>query len=453
MPKRTYHSFIYQNLEDLNKELEKLGIKLPLSYNVDLLKTPKVSSHIFIPNRISIQPMEGFDANSDGTPSELTLKRYIKYAQGGVGLIWFEATAISESCRSNSHQLHLNEKNADKFKRIITKVREECNHTLHKLGFKDKCILILQLNHSGRYSKLNSERFPIRAYHNMKLDRAIKASKEKGVVITDKELNELKNIWVKKALIAQKVGFDGVDIKACHGYLINELLSSRIRENSIYGGMQLEHRTKFLLDIIRILKNKISSDNFLITTRLSIYDGIEYPYGFGVGPRENSEVSINYDLSEPIKLIKDLYTGGVKLINLTCGNPHFRPYITRPFDDPVKGEPFPPEHPLLSLYRIMDLTGQIKKTIPRNMIVIGSGFSYLRHLAGYLAAGMIENNNTDICGFGRMAFANPNFPKQIFKNGIIDKKETCIACSKCSELMKLDKHTGCVIRNPEYKNN
>ena len=55
-------------------------------------------------------------------------------------------------------------------------------------------------------------------------------------MISDNELKELEDIWVQKAILAKKIGFDGVDIKACHGYLINELFSSRLREDSEYGG-------------------------------------------------------------------------------------------------------------------------------------------------------------------------------------------------------------------------
>jgi len=50
-----------------------------------------------------------------------------------------------------------------------------------------------------------------------------------------------------------------------------------------------------------------------------------------------------------------------------------------------------------------------------------------------------------------MALANPNFPKQIFQDGIIDKKQSCISCSKCSEFMKLGKNVGCATRDPQYK--
>jgi 2,4-dienoyl-CoA reductase-like NADH-dependent reductase (Old Yellow Enzyme family) len=102
------------------------------------------------------------------------------------------------------------------------------------------------------------------------------------------------------------------------------------------------------------------------------------------------------------------------------------------------------------VYRIINLTSLIKKQIPKDMVVMGSGYSYLRQFAGYIAAGLIQKTKVDICGFGRMSFANPEFPKQLFLDEIIDKKKVCITCSKCSELMKLGKKTGCVIRDPEY---
>ena len=72
--------------------------------------------------------------------------------------------------------------------------------------------------------------------------------------------------------------------------------------------------------------------------------------------------------------------------------------------------------------------------------------------AAKLALELLQQKKVDICGFGRMAFANPDFPKQILKEeGMIDKKKTCITCSKCSSLMRQGKSTGCVVRDAQYK--
>ena len=64
----------------------------------------------------------------------------------------------------------------------------------------------------------------------------------------------------------------------------------------------------------------------------------------------------------------------------------------------------------------------------------------------------IEAGAVDMVGWGRMAFANPEFGRQIFLDGRINQKKSCIACSKCTELMRKKTVTGCVIRDSEiYK--
>jgi 2,4-dienoyl-CoA reductase (NADPH2) len=341
----------------------------------------------------------------------------------------------------------------NKFRKFVSIVRKNCNETLKSLGFIDKIVLIVQLNHSGRYSKKKGEKFPIRAYHNRELDSVLNVDENNGILISDNDLKKIEDLWIDKAILAKRAGFDGVDIKACHGYLISELLTSRIRKDSIYGGLALENRSKLLLNIMKRLKNEIKNEpDFLITTRLGIYDGVPYPNGFGIAHEENQIFPASIDLSEPLRLIKELHKLGVKLINISAGNPHYKPHITRPYDAPIKGMNLPEENPLYSVHRIINLTSLIKSEVPEDMIIIGSGYSYLRQYAGYIAAGLVQEKKVDICGFGRMAIANPNFPRQIFQQGGIDKKQVCITCSKCSELMSQGKPTGCVIRDPQYKN-
>jgi len=424
-----FEPFTYKTLGDLEKKIKSLNLDIPINSEVEILQQRIKLENRFIPNRLAIQPMEGADSLEDGSPSELTYRRYERFAKGGAGLIWFEATAISNDSRTTNHQLMLTEENKHEFKKLVSQTRAWSNQSLEELGFKDPCLLILQLNHSGNYAR------------NRKND-----------IISDDELEELEDNWVNTAILSREVGFDGVDIKACHGYLISDLLASRARENSKYGGSSLENRTRFFLNIIRKLKKEMNKkSDFIITTRLGVYDGVPYPNGFGIKSLEEQESPAPVDVSEPLQLVKSLYDLGVRLINITAGNPHRDAYITRPYDTPIKGEEKPSEHPLYGVSRIINLATSIKKEVPEDMVVIGSGYSYLRQYAGYIAAGLIHENKIDICGFGRMAFANPDFPKQIFQDGIINKKETCITCSRCAEVKRQGKSTGCFIRDPLYK--
>jgi len=448
-----FEPFTYKTLNDLKKKINKLGIEIPMNPNVEILKQNLTCNNIIIPNRLAVQPMEGFDANLDGTPGKLTFRRYKRYARGGAGLIWFEATAINKNCCSNPHQLVLSEENSNKFNELVMSTRDICNNTLKDLGFENQCVLILQLNHSGRYSIIKNEKYPIRAYHNSVLDDAKNISKKAGIVVSDNELEDLEKEWVQKAILAKEVGFDGIDIKACHGYLISELFGSRLRTDSKYGGKSLENRSRFFLNIMKKLGRIFKKDkDFLLTTRMGVYDGLPYPNGFGVKANKNKTFPASIDLSEPMEIINMIYKLGIRLINISAGNPHYRPHITRPYNIAIKGSKLPNEHPLFGVNRIIELTSSVKKRIPEDMIIIGSGYSYLRQFGSYIAAGMIHEKKVDICGFGRMALANPTFPKQIFQEGFINKKQVCITCSKCSELMKLGKNIGCVTRDPKYQN-
>ena len=65
------------------------------------------------PNRWAILPMEGWDAEPDGSPSDLIRRRWERFGRGGAGLVWGEATAVRPDGRANPHQLVLDESTVD----------------------------------------------------------------------------------------------------------------------------------------------------------------------------------------------------------------------------------------------------------------------------------------------------------------------------------------------------
>ena len=80
--------------------------------------------------------------------------------------------------------------------------------------------------------------------------------------------------------------------------------------------------------------------------------------------------------------------------------------------------------------------------------VISSGLSYLRQWSPHLAAAELTQGVCSLAGFGRQAFAYPEFPNDIFQRGALDPKKCCITCGKCTELMRAGSTAGCVIRDP-----
>ena len=143
---------------------------------------------------------------------------------------------------------------------------------------------------------------------------AAQALPESYPVVTDDYLDSLIENYVQSARLAKACGFDGVDIKACHRYLISELLASRTREGK-YGG-SFENRTRFLLEVVRAVKSEVG-DSFIVACRFSAFDRHPYPYGFGT----NEDDPEQWEPAEPIALTKELIRAGANLLSSSAGNP------------------------------------------------------------------------------------------------------------------------------------
>lgn len=424
--------FHYKTLEEVKERAEELKVYLPFSSSTDILKTPLKVGNVTFHNRMGIAPMEGADSLEDGSPSDYTIRRYVNEAIGGSALIWFEAISIVPEGRSSKTQLLLTEENVESYKRMNEKIKEAGRKAN---GFEP--YLIMQANHSGRYSNPDNRPAPMIAYRHPQLEQYRAA--DDSCIVTDDYLKSLEESFGKAALLAKKAGFDAVDIKSCHGYLLAELLSAYDRPGQ-YGG-NYENRTRLLKNGIKAAK-VWEDENFQVTCRLGIYDGYEYPWGFGVS--EGS--GLKPDLKEPIRLVKELYGNcGIQMMNLTMGNPYATTHVTRPFD---MGKYEPEEHPFTGIGRMIAGIGEVKKAVPE-MVIFGSAPTYLRQFADLYTAGAVEEGFCDGMLFGRMAFADPDYANEIIKNGRIDPKRVCMTCGKCGDMIRAHKPTGCVIRDPK----
>lgn len=425
--------FNYSTIDELKGKIDELGLKnLPFSDDVSCLgDSVKVGERV-VPNRIAVQPMEGCDGTASGEPDELTVRRYDRFAESGAGLVWAEAVAIVEEGRANPRQLYITENNIDAFKKMNDRIREL---SMKKNGFAP--IIIMQATHSGRYSKPTGVPAPLIAYNNPVFEGENPIDKTR--IISDDKLFALEEQYGKAAKMAEEAGFDGIDVKCCHRYLNSELLSAFTRDGA-FGG-SFDNRTRLLRNGIKNATDATGKD-FIITTRMNVYDGFEYPYGWGVKEGNGKEV----DLTEPIKLIDILHNQlGVKMVDVTIGNPYVNSFVNRPADATIAVSG---EHPLVGVDRMFGCVGEIQKAFPE-LVVMGSGVSYMREYAGNLAAGAVKAGMLTMQGFGREAFAYPQFANDLIKNGTMDKKMCCITCGKCTELMRAGGVAGCVIKDSE----
>ena len=113
-----HERFHYNTLEELKKRAEELGVTIPFAADTKILGTTVSFGNVTLPNRLGTAPMEGADALPNGAPSEFTRRRYIREAEGGAGIIWFEAITIVPEALSGSTQLFLNEETLEDFKHL-----------------------------------------------------------------------------------------------------------------------------------------------------------------------------------------------------------------------------------------------------------------------------------------------------------------------------------------------
>ncbi len=429
--------FRFQDRAALEEKIAELGLDIPLSDDISILFSPIVIAGRTLPNRFLIHPMEGADADPSGGPSDLTFRRYRRFAAGGAAVIWFEAAAVLEAGRGNPRQLLISARTGDAFKRLVEATRREASA---KFGPGHSPLLVLQLTHAGRFARPQGRPQPVISQRSPILDALIQLPADHPLAMDD-ELDSIRDAFVAAAGIARAARFDAIDIKACHGYLVSELLAAFTRPVSRYGG-PFENRTRFLLETAAGIRAE--APGIEITSRLNVFDALPYPHGFGVD-RNNPGMP---DLSEPIELIGKLARAGLPLLSVSCGIPAYRPHFGRPYDKPMTGQDPPDEHPLAGVARLLRLAGEVQRAHPA-LPVVGPGYSWLRQFIPQAAAAAVETGKAALVGLGRGAIAYPDWVSDLAERGVLDPRRVCIACSKCSEMLRWGSRVGCAVRDAE----
>lgn len=442
--------FHYRSVAELEAENSRLGIALRFSEDLSPLFQPITIAGRNVGNRWCIHPMEGCDGELDGRPGELTFRRYRRFGAGGAKLIWGEACAVSEEARATPRQIRLYEATKSDFARTVA----ECRATHISANGNDTDLLIgLQLTHSGRYS-----RKPILATHDPLLLPRTKGISSDHPLISDDELKRLVDAYVVSATLAVEVGFDFLDVKQCHRYLLSELLGARNRPGP-YGG-SYENRTRLAREIIQAVRAAVPS-HILLATRLNIYDGIPFHKGEGDDGQPDAHTlplangwgmsetdPFTPDLTEPLRWIAEMRTLGVSLVNTTMGNPYAQPHFGRPFETPPPDGYESPEHPLIGVNRHFQATETIQRANP-DLAVVGTGYSYLQEFMPQAAAANVRDGSVNIVGVGRATLAQPDWVRQLLDYGKLDRKRVCRTFSYCTALMRSKNHplgqyeTGC----------
>ena len=390
----------------------------------DILLNPIQIGTRTCPNRFFMQAMECNDEDELGNPSELTLERYQKLAEGEAGLVSLEAISITKESRSRDNQLTIMPQNEKALAAFVKRVKE----------VNPDMLFIFQLTHSGELSNPEfSRRVTVKPLYGYG-----------GDLLTEEEVDKIVDDFVMAAKIAHNVGADGIDMKLCHGYFGTQILRPYNDRKWKYGG-PWENRSRFAFDLYERIQKEVNDKNFLIGSKISAWEG--FPGGFGTEGPDSPII----DLTEPIALLQGLEERGAQYFIQSAGSPS----ITISLTQVDKNVPY-------FGYLHQFFAKELNKNLKPETVLIGSNFSVFRNGKNHLCAvepekssllqygaQCIEGGAMDMIGLGRQSFSDPMMVKKL-REGREDEIKYCTVCDNCLELLIQQSKVGCCTYNKFY---
>ncbi|MCK5312168.1 MAG: NADH:flavin oxidoreductase [Desulfobacteraceae bacterium] len=377
-------------------------------------------SHIFekasiaginLKNRIIRSATHEGLGDEDGYPRKELSDIYQKLAQNNVGAILTGFTCIQQDGKTLKNMRMLdNDKYIDDYKALNLKMKEYDTP------------MILQLAHGGGMCSPKISGKIAVAPSSIKLRDYPTKPRE----LSEQEIEQIINNFVKAIERAQKAGFDGVQLHAAHGYLLSQFISPHFNKRKDNWGGSTENRVRIVTRIIKEAKQSIG--DYPVLVKMSSYD--------------NCKDGIK--LKEGIKIAQMLQQAGCDAIELSCGggdgfNSVRVPKL--PMDAVFKLVPkYKKMHPLkkklltlisplifktykpLHNYNV-EAARQIKEHVDLPLIVVG-GIRRIEDIKN-----VIDNNIADYVSMSRPFIIEPGIVTK-FINGKQDTSR-CIDCGYC----------------------
>lgn len=235
------------------------------------LFTPFTLNRLTLPNRWVMPAMQrGMCAG--GSPTAELAAYYRRRAEGGVPLIIGESAAVDHpSSTVQPTAAHINASTRDGWARCVSEVGEAGG------------AMLLQLWHEGALRTDGDALSPSGLAH---------PGRGSGRAATLAELAEIRDGFVRSALVAQDVGAAGVEVHAAHGYFLDQFLwhGTNVREDG-YGGPDIAQRARFPAEIVAAIRTACGP-GFVITLRFSQWKEADYGARVAATPEELATLAI-----------------------------------------------------------------------------------------------------------------------------------------------------------------
>ena len=397
----------------------------------DIIFQPLKFRNLEIKNRLIRSNVSGRFDNYDGSGSPVRINWERSFARGGVGAII--SSFVPVHCRGRILPNYAMIDADDKIP-----FWREVGERVHEFG----CKFILQLSHGGRQRDIAGIEYPESWSSTSKPDPL---HGFESTAMTENQIAEVVQQFGQAAQRAQAAGLDGVELHGANGYLITQFLSSAINDRTDGYGGPLENRARFLLEIVRSIRQRC---------------GREFHLQMKISATENNNAMVPGEprgntIEDAVKVCQWLESEGVDAIHVSSGS--FFPHPRNPAGDL-------PMEEFVRVYDIMissgkstlrnylllrnDLTGKlfhdqwvkrrgnviegvnlpdaaaIRKAVSIPVICTG-GFQTASVIRDAIASAQC-----DAVSMARPLIANPDLP-QMFERGLDRPPVPCTYCNKC----------------------
>lgn len=329
-------------------------------------------------NRIVMPAMETHLCDKDGFVTDEIISYYCARIKGGVGYVTIENTGVDPAGRLNDGMLCIhNDDFIAGFKRLADEI--------HKLDGK----IVVQLSHGGRealtyYTSLE----PI-------APSAIASplTRQMPRELTIEEIPEIVKKFADGAKRVLDAGVDGIEVHMAHGYLVNQFLSPEANTRTDDYGGNTEKRTRFAVEIVKAIREKIPAD---------------FPLICRISADEYTETGIKLDESKiQAKMLEEAGASALHVSACNSSSPFYN-IPTYYLDEGC----------------FTHLAEGIKSVVNIPIITVG------RILGPDYAEKILEKGKADLVAFGRVLIGEPDMPEKA-RTGHADEIRPCLSCNKC----------------------
>ncbi|MEN6390512.1 MAG: FAD-dependent oxidoreductase [Syntrophomonas sp.] len=343
------------------------------------LFSPGKIGGLTVKNRVVMAPMLVSYGLASGEVSPRLIDYYEARARGGVGIIIVEAACVHPSGMEASTQLRIDQP------RFISGL-EHLAETIKAHGVG----AFIQLLHAGRQtSSLVTGEQPVAPS-----PLACPVTREAPRGLSIDEVNHLEKAYIEAARNAARAGFDGVELHAAHGYLINQFLSPHSNQRRDEYGGSTENRMRFLVNILSGIKK--AEPGLIISVRLNMDDFV--PGGLQLEESVQIAARLEEEGANLIHCSSGTYESGLNSIEPSSYREGWRAY----------------------------LAGEVKKWV--KIPVISGGILCSPAFANQL----IESGQADYIFLGRSLLADPDWVNKV-KQGAHQRIRPCLLCNRCIE--------------------